>query len=107
MCFDSAQSLLANRKSTIVFCANLAHVHDLTTEFRSRGIDARYIHSGTHVRERQQLLEDFRAGLYPVLINCAILTEGADVPNIDCVIVARPTRSRNVFAQMVSIFPIY
>jgi ATP-dependent helicase IRC3 len=36
-----------------------------------------------------------------VLVNCAILTEGADVPNIDCVVVARPTRSRNVFAQMV------
>lgn len=32
----------------------------------------------------------------------AILTEGADIPNIDCVIVARPTRSRNIFAQMVS-----
>lgn len=32
----------------------------------------------------------------------AILTEGADIPNIDCVIVARPTRSRNVFAQMAS-----
>ena len=31
----------------------------------------------------------------------AILTEGADIPNIDCVLVARPTRSRNVFAQMV------
>jgi len=31
----------------------------------------------------------------------AILTEGADVPNIDCVLIARPTRSRNVFAQMV------
>jgi hypothetical protein len=34
----------------------------------------------------------------------AILTEGADIPNIDCVIVARPTRSRNVFAQMVEDF---
>ena len=33
----------------------------------------------------------------------AILTEGADIPNIDCVVVARPTRSRNVFAQMVSV----
>lgn len=26
---------------------------------------------------------------------------GADIPNIDCVLVARPTRSRNIFAQMV------
>jgi len=31
----------------------------------------------------------------------AILTEGADVPNIDCVMLARPTRSKNVFAQMI------
>lgn len=97
---------------------NLSHVHDLTQEFRRRGIDARYVHSGTPPAERKQLLDDFRAGIYPVLINCgmsciclleyirillsiAILTEGADIPNIDCVIVARPTRSRNVFAQMV------
>jgi superfamily II DNA or RNA helicase len=32
----------------------------------------------------------------------AILTEGTDIPNIDCIIIARPTRSQNVFAQMVS-----
>ena len=36
----------------------------------------------------------------------AILTEGADIPNVDCVLVARPTRSRNIFAQMVSVSEI-
>ncbi|KAG8866254.1 hypothetical protein FRB98_004982, partial [Tulasnella sp. 332] len=30
-----------------------------------------------------------------------ILTEGVDVPNIDCVVVARPTRSKNLFAQII------
>jgi ATP-dependent helicase IRC3 len=91
------------RKSTLVFCANLAHVHDLTNEFRRRGVDARYIHSRTPIKARKQLLDDFRAGAFQVLVNCAILTEGADVPNIDCVVVARPTRSRNIFAQMVNL----
>ncbi|PVG01933.1 P-loop containing nucleoside triphosphate hydrolase protein [Serendipita vermifera] len=90
-----------NRKTTLVFCANLAHVHDLTNEFRQRGVDARYIHAGTHSIERQKLINDFKAGLYPVLVNCSILTEGADIPNIDCVVLARPTRSRNIFAQMI------
>ena len=33
----------------------------------------------------------------------AVLTEGADIPNIDCIIVAKPTRSQNVFAQMVRV----
>lgn len=90
-----------NRKSTLVFCTNTAHVHDLTNEFRKRGVDARYIHAGTPAKERLALLDGFRSGLFPVLVNCAILTEGADVPNIDCVVIARPTRSRNIFAQMI------
>ncbi|ETW86880.1 hypothetical protein HETIRDRAFT_456722 [Heterobasidion irregulare TC 32-1] len=84
------------RKSTLVFCVNLAHVGQLTQAFRSAGIDARYVHSGTPMAERGALIEGFKAGVYPVLLNCAILTEGTDIPNIDCVIVARPTRSRNI-----------
>ena len=109
-----------NRKSTLVFCVNLSHVRELTQTFRDAGIDARHVHSKTSAAERRLLIEDFKAGKYPVLVNCgslsltpvasanlmssdgsAILTEGADIPNIDCVIVARPTRSRNVMAQMV------
>ncbi|KAJ7487550.1 P-loop containing nucleoside triphosphate hydrolase protein [Mycena galericulata] len=89
------------RKSTLVFCVNVAHVEALTQTFRGFGIDARYVYSGTPINERQALLASFKAGQFPVLINCAILTEGADIPNIDCVVVARPTRSRNVFAQMI------
>ncbi|KAF8577888.1 P-loop containing nucleoside triphosphate hydrolase protein [Ramaria rubella] len=91
----------ATRKSTLVFCVNLAHVRDLTSAFRTAGLDARYLYSGTPVAERKALLHAFKEGDFPILVNCAILTEGADIPNIDCVIVARPTRSRNVFAQMI------
>ncbi|KAF9650534.1 P-loop containing nucleoside triphosphate hydrolase protein [Thelephora ganbajun] len=90
-----------DRKSTLVFCVNLSHVRELTQTFRDAGIDARYVHSKTPAAERKLLVEGFKAGEYPVLVNCAILTEGADVPNIDCVIVARPTRSRNVMVQMI------
>ncbi|KAJ7038251.1 P-loop containing nucleoside triphosphate hydrolase protein [Mycena alexandri] len=91
----------STRKSTLIFCVNVAHVEALTQTFRAFGIDARYLFSGTPMAERKALITSFKAGQYPVLINCAILTEGADIPNIDCVVVARPTRSRNVFAQMI------
>ncbi|KAL4070898.1 P-loop containing nucleoside triphosphate hydrolase protein [Scleroderma citrinum] len=90
-----------DRKSTLVFCINRAHVRRLTQVFRDFGVDARYLHAATPASERQSLVADFKAGVYPVLVNCAILTEGADIPNIDCVIIARPTRSRNLFAQMI------
>ncbi|KAI0735086.1 P-loop containing nucleoside triphosphate hydrolase protein [Earliella scabrosa] len=91
----------ADRKSTLVFCVNLSHVSKVTAAFRAAGVDARYIHSGTPAAERKALVAAFRAGEFPVLVNCAVLTEGADIPNIDCVMVARPTRSRNIFAQMI------
>ncbi|PWZ01728.1 P-loop containing nucleoside triphosphate hydrolase protein [Testicularia cyperi] len=89
------------RRSTLIFAVNIQHVQDLTQTFRQAGVDARYLHGGTPMLERRQLLQDFRAGQYPVLVNCAILTEGADVPAIDCVLLARPTRSRNLFSQMI------
>ncbi|KAI1788749.1 P-loop containing nucleoside triphosphate hydrolase protein [Ganoderma leucocontextum] len=91
----------AGRKSTLVFCVNLAHVAALTAAFRDAGMDARYLHSKTPAGERKALVSGFKSGEFPVLVNCAVLTEGADIPNIDCVIVARPTRSRNLFAQMI------
>ncbi|KAF8971370.1 P-loop containing nucleoside triphosphate hydrolase protein [Flammula alnicola] len=91
----------SNRKSTLVFCVNIAHVKALTQAFRDHGIDARYIFAATPNAERKELVNSFKNGEFPVLINCAILTEGADIPNIDCVVLARPTRSRNLFAQMI------
>ncbi|KAN0060153.1 putative ATP-dependent helicase IRC3 [Thecaphora frezii] len=91
----------SQRRSTLIFAVNIQHVADLTATFRQAGIDARYLHGGTPMLERRQLLRDFRKGVFPVLVNCAILTEGADVPAIDCVLLARPTRSRNLFSQMI------
>jgi ATP-dependent helicase IRC3 len=62
--------LAATRKSTLVFCVNLAHVRELTSAFRGYGIDARYVYSGTPVAERKALISSFKEGLFPVLINC-------------------------------------
>lgn len=58
-----------NRQSTLVFCVNLAHLRELTNTFREAGIDARYVYSGTPAKERKELIEAFRAGTFPVLLN--------------------------------------
>lgn len=89
------------RRSTLVFCVDVAHIKDLTTAFRDRGIDARYVTGETPKIERSERLDAFRAGEFPVLINCGVFTEGTDVPNIDCVVLARPTKSRNLLVQMI------
>ncbi len=55
-----------------MFCVNLAHVYQLTNTFRSAGIDARYVYSGTPASERAALVSAFKLGKFPVLVNCGM-----------------------------------
>ncbi|EAW11963.1 DEAD/DEAH box helicase [Aspergillus clavatus NRRL 1] len=100
----TVRAWLANaqdRKSTLVFCVDVAHTKELTETFRNYGIDARYITAKTSREARMEQLRAFRDREYPVLLNCGLFTEGTDIPNIDCVLLARPTRSRNLLIQMI------
>ncbi|GAA5893108.1 hypothetical protein JCM6882_003888 [Rhodosporidiobolus microsporus] len=98
---DAWEAKAGDRRSTLVFAVNIDHVVSLTNEFRARGYDARFVYEATKPKEREELYEQFRAGEFPILVNCGILTEGADFPAIDCVLLARPTRSQNLFLQML------
>jgi hypothetical protein len=51
--------------------------------------------------ERRDVLARFRAGALDVVTNCHVLTEGFDEPRVDCILMARPTRSLLLYAQMV------
>ncbi|CZR62239.1 probable 51.5 kDa protein [Phialocephala subalpina] len=89
------------RQSTLAFCVDLDHVAGLTNTFRKFGIDARFVTGDTPKVERSQRLDEFRRGDFRVLVNCGVFTEGTDIPNIDCVLLARPTKSRNLLVQMI------
>ncbi|KAG6156086.1 hypothetical protein E4U37_000598 [Claviceps purpurea] len=90
-----------DRKSTLVFCVDLAHVAALTNRFRQYGYDARFVTGETHRLDRSEILDAFKRGEFPVLVNCGVFTEGTDIPNIDCIVLGRPTRSRNLLVQMI------
>ncbi|KAL9004894.1 MAG: hypothetical protein Q9188_002300 [Gyalolechia gomerana] len=94
-------SKAADRKSTIVFCVDLAHVSSLTSAFRVHGVDARFVTGDTPKHVRGDRLDAFKEREFPVLLNCGVFTEGTDIPNIDCVLLARPTKSRNLLVQMI------
>ncbi|KAF1993421.1 P-loop containing nucleoside triphosphate hydrolase protein, partial [Amniculicola lignicola CBS 123094] len=89
------------RKSTLVFCVDLSHVSNLTAKFRQYGIAAQFVTGDTPKKTRSARVDAFRNGEFPVLLNCGVFTEGTDIPNIDCVLLARPTKSRNLLVQMI------
>lgn len=94
-------SRASERKSTLVFCVDVAHVKALEAMFREYGMDARSIVGTDLIRDRDATLDAFKRQEFPILLNCAIFTEGTDIPNIDCILLARPTKSRNLLVQMI------
>ncbi|KAF8976202.1 hypothetical protein BGZ52_008204, partial [Haplosporangium bisporale] len=97
----SYMTYCAARKSTVVFAVDIAHLETLTEVFRKYGYDARGLSSKTSDVERAQLLKDFRDRKFPIIVNCGILTEGTDIPVIDSIVMARPTKSNVLFQQML------
>lgn len=84
---------------TLVFAVNVQHAMDLAEFYRSRGVEARYI-AGTMAGElRAATLSWFKRTPGAVLTNCAIMTEGVDVPSVEAVVLARPTKSKTLYAQ--------
>lgn len=62
----------------------------MTAAFRAAGIDARFVTGNTKESERKALVEAFKAGEFPVLVNCQLFTEGTDIPNVSRLAVSSP-----------------
>ena len=93
---------LAGDRPTLVFASSIKHAERMTEIFnRHRANCARVVHGKTDPDQRLMDLRDFRRGEYQFLINVQIATEGWDCPPVACVAVARPTKSRALYTQMV------
>ena len=92
---------IGNRKSTLVFAANVEHIDNLVKSFNDKGVAAYGLDGTLDLPSRDKVLNDFKNHKFPVLVNCGILTEGTDIPHIDSIILARPTISKVLLQQMI------
>lgn len=94
----------SGEKSCIVFCASVAHAERLS-EVLNRNKPGCSISIDGNLPpmhpKRQELLARFKAGDIQFLCNCGIATEGFDAPIAEVIAVARPTKSRALYCQMV------
>lgn len=89
----------AKGKSAICYCVNIEHSKIVTERFKKAGIPAAHCDGETPAKKRAQIVEDFREGKFKILCNAELFGEGFDVPNMDAVILARPTKSLTLFIQ--------
>jgi superfamily II DNA or RNA helicase len=92
---------LSEGRPTLVFCVDIRHTESLTQLFTRAGVRAAALHSKMPDDARANILSDFRDGALQVLLNCEILLEGVDLPQVAAITMARPTQSSLLFTQAV------
>jgi DNA repair protein RadD len=90
-----------NRRRWLVFASGIEHAEHVAGMLVDMGIDASFVHSGLDNDERDRRIADFRAGRIRAMVNNNVLTTGFDLPEIDCIVMLRPTASPGLWVQML------
>ena len=91
----------AGGRPTIAYAVSVDHAHNLAAMFNDAGIPAAVLLGDTEPEERDRAIAGFRNSAIKALVNVAVATEGFDLPDASCIIIARPTMSLALYLQMV------
>jgi len=81
--------------ATLIFAVSVNHAQEI-----AKRIPGAVAVTG-QTENRAQIIRDFTDRKIPCLVNCMVFTEGTDIPLVETVIIARPTKSDSLYAQMV------
>lgn len=91
----------AKGRPTAAFTPTVESAKHLAADFQAAGVAADWVSGAIDKTTRKNRLEAYMAGEIDVLVNCQVLTEGWDAPKTSCILLARPTQSVSMYAQMV------
>lgn len=80
---------------TLIFAATVQHAEHI-----AELIDGAVVVSA-ETQNRSEIIRQFTNREIPCIVNCMVFTEGTDMPLIETVIIARPTRNVSLYTQMV------
>lgn len=81
--------------ATLVFAVSVHQAEEIASK-----INGAVVVTG-QTRGRAEIIQAFTDGSIPCIVNCMVFTEGTDIPRVETVIIARPTQSESLYAQMV------
>lgn len=88
-------------RRTVVFAVNVEHSKAITEAFQSAGVPTEHLDGTTPRDERDAILGRLREWKTQIVSNCMVLTEGWDLPSLECAVICRPTASLNLHLQMI------
>lgn len=99
--FNTLLDLSKEKKSIIYFAPSVTNANIMAALLRDRGVQSGVVISGTSSGIRQMYIKKFKEQKIRILCNFGVLTTGFDSPLIDAVMIARPTKSPNLYEQMI------
>ncbi|MGP3637390.1 DUF3427 domain-containing protein [Streptomyces sp. 24-1644] len=83
------------------FCVSVAHAHFMADFFRRAGLAAVALSGESPRDERKAALDQLRTGALQVIFSVDLFNEGLDIPDVDTLLLLRPTSSATVFLQQL------
>ena len=90
---------LADSKQAVVFTYSVESAKEIADAFNKVNISAVELDGSTPDNLRDRIVKQFRDKKIRILVNVNLFTEGVDLPDVDCVIMARPTQSLALYLQ--------
>ncbi|OUQ50547.1 DEAD/DEAH box helicase [Lactobacillus gallinarum] len=90
---------IAKGMQAVVYTYSIDSAVEIAHKFNSEGISAVEVDGTTPKEKRTVAVRKFREQEIKILVNVNLFTEGVDLPNVDCVIMARPTASLALYLQ--------
>lgn len=85
----------------IGFCVSVEHAKFMTEVFAQAGIPAECVLGETSSVDRERALMNLRSGKTKIIFARDIFNEGVDVPEVNTILMLRPTESATVFLQQL------
>lgn len=92
---------LANGRPAVLFACDVAHSKRMVESLNLAGISSVHIDADSSDVERKDALAKLESGDIKIVSNVGILCTGVDMPYVSAIILARPTKSYNLFIQQV------
>ncbi|MFF3732720.1 DUF3427 domain-containing protein [Streptomyces sp. NPDC002476] len=83
------------------FCVSVAHAAFMAEFFRRAGLNAVALSGETSRHERKEALHQLKAGTLQIIFSVDLFNEGLDIPDVDTLLLLRPTSSATVFLQQL------
>jgi superfamily II DNA or RNA helicase len=87
--------------ATLCFCVNVQHSKMVCETFKAAGIAAEHVDADASDNERQAVINRLESGVTKIVCSIGTMTTGVDIPFLRCIVFARPTKSYNLYVQML------